>query len=119
MLLHARNSAEGYHREVLESTEGICFMGTPHCGSQLANWAKAFTSVAKLVKGTNNALVNVLRPQSEVLARIQQEFHTMMRARSLAGKHEMRIVCFYEDLDSPMVGPVSDEAFGIKHSRSH
>ncbi len=107
MLLSAKNSAEDHYRQVLESTKGISFMGTPHCGSQLADWARVFTSVAKLVKRLNEPLITVLQPESEVLARIQQEFHTMIRARNEAGRPKMRMVCFFEDLDTPGVGAVS------------
>jgi hypothetical protein len=106
MLLSSKNSAEAHHRQILESTEGIVFMGTPHCGSQLADWAKIGTSMAKLVKRLNESIISVLQPDSEVLARVQQEFHTMMRARSGAGKHQIRIVCFYEDLPTPGIGEV-------------
>ena len=107
MLLSAKNSAEEPSRQVLESTEGVIFMGTPHCGSRLADWAKVFTSVAKLVRSVNKSIIAVLRPESEVLARIQQEFHTMIRARNEAGKQRLRITCFFEDLDTPGIGPVS------------
>ncbi|KAK5162808.1 uncharacterized protein LTR77_011180 [Saxophila tyrrhenica] len=106
MLLGAKNSAEEHHRLVLESTRGICFMGTPHCGSQIADWAKVCTSVVKLVKRLNESLITVLQPESEVLARVQQDFHTMLRARNDAGKHKIRITCFFEDLDTPGVGAV-------------
>ena len=107
MLLSAKNSAEDHYRQVLESTEGITFIGTPHCGSQLADWARVFTSVAKLVKRLNDSIITVLQPESEVLARIQQEFHTMIRARNDAGKHKLRMTCFFEDLDTSGIGPVS------------
>ena len=107
MLLTAKNSAEEHYRRILESTRGLVFMGTPHCGSHLADWAKVFTSVAKLVKRLNESIVNVLQPESEVLARIQQDFHTMIRARNDAGKPRLRITCFYEDIATPGVGTVS------------
>ena len=113
MLLSSKNSAEDYLRQVLESVEGIIFMGTPHCGSQLADWAKMFSSVAKLVKRLNQSIITVLQPESETLARIQQEFHTMLRARSDAGKHKLRITCFYEDLDTPGIGAVSSISWHI------
>ena len=106
-LLYSKNSAEIHLQQVLESTEGICFMGTPHCGSQLADWAKVFTSVAKLVKRLNESIITILKPESEVLARIQQEFQTMIRARNDAGKPRLRITCFFEDLDTPGIGAVS------------
>ncbi|PSK36144.1 hypothetical protein B9Z65_5959 [Elsinoe australis] len=105
MLLHAKNSAEDHMKSVLSATAGICFMGTPHCGSHLADWAKVCRSVASMA-GANTDIVGVLQPQSEVLARIQQEFHTMIRARGDAGQPQLRITCFYEDLDTRGVGAV-------------
>jgi len=78
MLLASKNSAEAHLNRVLEATEGVVFMGTPHCGSKWAEWGMVFTSVTKVVKNTNSAIVDVLRPESEVLARIQNEFQTMV-----------------------------------------
>lgn len=109
MLLSSKNSADKHHRQVLDSTEGVVFLGTPHCGSTLADWASVCASLSRLAVSPNNSLVTVLQPESEVLARIQQEFHSMLRARSDAGKKQMRIVCFYEDLSTPGIGSVSDE----------
>ena len=106
MLLSSKNSAELHHQQILEATEGIVFMGTPHCGSKLADWAKVFTSMAKLVKGLNESIISVLQPDSEVLARIQQEFHTMIRARCNVGKRQIRMLCFFEDHDTPGIGAV-------------
>ena len=107
MLLTSKNSAERHLTQVLESTDGICFLGTPHCGSDLAQWGKVVTSVTKMVKRLDESVINVLQPGSEVLARIQQDFHTMLRAREGAGKHGIRMTCFYEDHNTPGMGLVS------------
>jgi hypothetical protein len=109
MLLTSKNSADEHHRRVLDSAEGVVFMGTPHCGSALADWANVCLSVTHLVNSPNRSLVTVLHPESEVLARVQQEFHNMLRMRSSSGKQQMRIICFYEDLVTPGLGLVSDE----------
>jgi hypothetical protein len=109
MLLASKNSADEHHRRVLDSTEGIVFMGTPHCGSRLADWASVCLSVTNLVNSPSRRLVTVLQPESEVLARIQQEFHNMLRARNNSGKQQIRITCFYEDLVTPGLGLVSGE----------
>lgn len=113
MLRISRGSAEEHHRRVLEQTEGIAFMGTPHCGSHAADWAKVVTSVAKLVKGVNDSIIKALQPDSEVLERIQQDFHTMIRSRNEAGKYKIQITCFYEDLSIPGIGLVS----GVDYQR--
>lgn len=55
-----------------------------------------------LVKQTNSNIVEVLRRDSEVLARIQDNFHTMVMARSKEGLPSIKISCFYEEL--PLLG---------------
>ena len=78
-------------------------MGTPHAGADLANWAALFTKFTNLLRPTNHRIVEVLTPDSEVLAGIQKDFHTMLRAR----KPEINIMCFYEELPVAGVGLVS------------
>lgn len=107
MLFKAKNSFDSHHQKLSEATAGIIFMGTPHCGSKLADWAKICTSVAKVVRGANKSIVSVLEPESEVLASIQRSFHTMIRCRGVAGEQQIRITCFYEDHDIAGVGAVS------------
>lgn len=46
--------------------------------------------------------MDVLRRDSEVLARIQDGFHTMVKARSVAEPPPIEVTCFYEEL--PVVG---------------
>ena len=107
VLLASKNSAEPHLQRVLECTRGIVFMGTPQCGSDLANWGSICGNMTNMLKKTNLSLVDVLKPDSEVLARIQQEFHTMIRARLDAGRPQIKITCFYEDLPVRGVGEVS------------
>jgi hypothetical protein len=40
----------------------------------------------------------VLKRDSEVLARIQDGFHTMVKARSLVEPPPIEVTCFYEEL---------------------
>jgi len=58
------------------------------------------------VKQTNPEIVEVLRHDSEVLARIQDGFHTMVMARNKEGQQPIHISCFYEELPLPAVGLV-------------
>ncbi|KAI9710416.1 MAG: hypothetical protein M1812_007452 [Candelaria pacifica] len=105
-LLSSKNSAEPHIQSLLDHTVGVCFLGTPHCGSEIANWASVFGNIASVVRTTNMSLLNVLKPESEVLARIQQEFHTMLRARRNQGLEPLKITCFYEELAVRGIGEI-------------
>lgn len=73
-------------RNILRSTRGIVFLGTPHHGAGLARWAELLARHLGIVKQTNHNIVDVLRRDSEVLARIQDSFHTMVRAHIEEGR---------------------------------
>lgn len=60
-----------------------------------------------LIKQTNSQILEVLKSNSEVLARIKEDFHTMLRARGLKGERPTEITCCYEELPLPGVGEVS------------
>ena len=60
-----------------------------------------------VIKQTNSQILQVLKDDSEVLARIQDSFHTMIRARNKNGLQPIEITCFYEELPLLGVGLVS------------
>lgn len=62
-----------------------------------------------VLKQTNTDILRVLRSDSEVLARIQDSFHTMIQSRIRENQQAMEITCFYEELALPGVGLVSPE----------
>ncbi len=72
----------------------------------MASWASVFSGLANVLKKSNTDLLGVLRPESEVLARLQQDFHTMLRDRADSGKPALKITCFFEDLPVRGVGEV-------------
>ncbi|KAK3897175.1 sesB-related regulatory [Staphylotrichum tortipilum] len=101
-LVTSRQRSERHLQSILHSTRGIIFLGTPHHGAGLAKWAELISRSIGLVKQTNSNIIKVLRRDSEVLARIQQSFHTMVMARSREGLPRIEISCFYEEL--PLLG---------------
>lgn len=104
-ILASRNSAEPHHRKILDSTTAILFLGTPHSGSpSLAAWAEGLARAIGMFKQTNPQILRVLKQDSEVLERIQTEFHAMIRIRA---DHPIHITCCYEELPLPGVGEVS------------
>lgn len=80
-MLLSQGAAENYLKDLLEYTSAIAFMGTPHAGSDLAQWAGILTRLSNILRKTAVEIVDVLRPGSEMLANLQQEFHTMLNAR--------------------------------------
>lgn len=106
-LLASQNSVESHLRNILECTRGIAFLGTPHSGSGFAPWAKLLAQLICLVKQTSPVILGVLRSDSEVLARIQKEFHSMIRARASKKLPDIAITCFYEELPLRVFGKVS------------
>jgi hypothetical protein len=77
-LLVSRGSAQQHIKDLLESTVAIEFLGTPHLGSNLASWGSSISKLSNLLRKTNSEIVGVLKPGSEMLAAVQQEFHTML-----------------------------------------
>lgn len=111
----AQQRPERHLKQVLHCTRGIVFLGTPHHGSGLAHWAESLAKVIGVVKEANPRILAVLRSDSEVLERVQNEFHTMIRSRAQYGLRPIEITCFYEELPLPGVGIVSLELF--RHCR--
>ncbi|KAI9766019.1 MAG: hypothetical protein M1840_007026, partial [Geoglossum simile] len=93
-------------RKILESTRGIMFLGTPHRGSGLARWAEMLAKSIGLIKQTNPQILQVLQQDSEVLARIQESFRIMVRARNQQGFRPIEITCFFEELPLTGIGSV-------------
>ena len=84
--MSARQRPEPHLQNILRATRGIVFLGTPHHGAGLAKWAEMLAMSVGLVKQTNPDILTVLKRDSEVLARIQDSFHTMIRARNQGGQ---------------------------------
>ncbi len=105
-LLKSGGSADGYTQRILEHTRGILFMGTPHCGSGLAEWAVIGSRFFQYFRRINQPTLKVLQQKSEVMARIRQDFHTMLRKWDQNKEREIAIVCFHEELPVRAVGEV-------------
>ncbi|KAJ4263536.1 hypothetical protein NW762_006355 [Fusarium torreyae] len=102
----SKQRPERHLKNIVLSTRGILFLGTPHHGSGLARWAERLSRHIGLIKHTNPNILEVLRRESEVLARIQDSFHTMIKARATKDLSPIDITCFYEELPLPGIGLV-------------
>lgn len=105
-LLHSQNSVDPHLQDIINSVAGICFLGTPHCGSNIAQWANIASSLIKAVKTTNVSVVKTLTINSEVLARVQRDFQSMHRR--LPQNTAFGITCFYEEIPVRGIGEVRD-----------
>lgn len=82
-LLVCMNPSEEYQRDILSSTRGVAFLGTPHAGSDFQKFASAVADIISLcqVKEPNKNILKVLNSHSEVLANVKDGFLTMVRTR--------------------------------------
>ncbi|KAA6412091.1 MAG: hypothetical protein FRX48_04241 [Lasallia pustulata] len=104
-LCSSRSHPEKHLQQISSCTIGIVFLGTPHHGADLAAWAKFVSTIAKTIKHVNSDIVSVLKPGSEMLARVQDGFHGLLRLRTNEGS-EIAVTCFFEELSLPLVGKV-------------
>lgn len=101
-MFKSKQRSERHLRNILHSTRGIIFLGTPHHGAGLARWAEFVSRSIGLLQNINPKIVHALKRDSEVLARIQDSFHTMVKAHSTAETPPLEVTCFYEEL--PVLG---------------
>jgi len=92
-------SPDSHIQQILHSTKGIVFLGTPHSGTEaLATCAHGVARMLGLIKQTNSEILSALRADSEILYRIQTAFHTLIRDRKSKHEDDINITCFYEEL---------------------
>ncbi|KAA6412660.1 MAG: hypothetical protein FRX48_03652 [Lasallia pustulata] len=101
----SRSHPEKHLQQISSCTIGIAFLGTPHHGADLAAWAKFGSTIAKTIKHVNSDIVSVLKPGSEMLARVQDGFHGLLRLRRNE-ESEIAVTCFFEELPLPLIGKV-------------
>jgi hypothetical protein len=106
----SKSSPESHITRIGDCTIGIVFLGTPHFGADLANWASLGTKVTRILAHQNQNIVSVLAPHSEVLSNIQKGFHGLLRRRRDEGA-EISITCFFEELPLPIIGEVHPRLF--------
>ncbi|KAI0553102.1 hypothetical protein F4679DRAFT_495170 [Xylaria curta] len=102
-LIVSAESAYDEHRALEKHIVGLLFIGTPHRGSDLAGYATSIAQVLKLTrKRVNDVIVSVLRPDSEVLADVQESFGMWV----IRNQSRCSLACFYEEHELPGVGMV-------------
>lgn len=104
-ILLSRNHPEDHLRSIFNFCKGIIFIGTPHKGSWMANWAKLPASALGLIKSTNASLLKVLQTDDQLLESIQNRFLEIVRVLESTNR-PLRVTCFVEELPLPGIGRV-------------
>ncbi|KAL9002858.1 MAG: hypothetical protein Q9188_004242 [Gyalolechia gomerana] len=85
-------------RHLASCIRRIAFLGTPHQGSDKAQWAETGRRFIKLFKTTNAELSKDLDEKSEKLAKLGKQFPALLNSRAQTPETRIDIVCFYEGL---------------------
>lgn len=102
-MLQSKDSPEAHRRQIFKHLRAIAFMGTPHKGSEIADWTKNLASAVGLVKSTNTSLLKLLSITNEHLESVHSRFTDMVREQQKAGR-PLDLACFFEELPLPVVG---------------
>ncbi|KAI1325369.1 Alpha/Beta hydrolase protein [Xylariaceae sp. FL0255] len=105
-LLTSRTSPEIHLRRILDSVRAVMFLGTPHMGASLALVAEKLAKTVGITAKSNLKVLKMLRKDSEVLARIQTDFCSLLRSQYGAGRLQWDITCCYEELPVAGVGVI-------------
>ena len=104
-ILLSRNNPEAHLQGMFNCTKGVVFMGTPHKGSWMADWAKIPAGALGLVKSANRSLLKVLETDDQLLEAIQVDFQSMVRELRENGRR-VEVTCFFEELPLPVAGKI-------------
>jgi hypothetical protein len=97
-LLLADEANDYLYRDIVDSTVGIIFLGTPIRGSTLANWGSLGTDVANFLKSSNKAIVKLLKPDSDILFQLRDSFLKLVRKREDLPETKIILHCYFEEL---------------------
>ncbi|KAL6890894.1 hypothetical protein GGI43DRAFT_209640 [Trichoderma evansii] len=67
--------------DLLSSTRGVAFLGTPHAGSDLEKFATVVANIVRIAKKPNKKLLGVLKNNCQVLANVTNDFRTIVVGR--------------------------------------
>jgi hypothetical protein len=109
-ILLSRNNPEVHLKNVFTNTKAIIFMGTPHTGSWIAEWADILASALEIIKSTNKSLLKILATDDQFLESLQIRFLSMLRDLG-QGNRRLEVTCFFEALPLPVLGTVVPKEF--------
>jgi protein SERAC1 len=107
-ILLSRDDPEGLLQNIFNSVHGVAFMGTPHRGRWMSDWARIPPAALGLATPEYTSLFSVLETDEEQLNAIQSRFSAMIEEPACVGR--IVVACFYEELPVPGVGFIVPEA---------
>lgn len=113
-LLYAHEDTDGYG-QVLQSTLGIVFLATPHRGSDTANLANIFVTIAKTCQTTTTVGLRPMAARTDILEYLSRD-STALQSLITSDRHRLKllsIVTFYESVNTP---PLSSIVRQIKYN---
>ncbi|KAI4714817.1 hypothetical protein J4E89_000498 [Alternaria sp. Ai002NY15] len=111
-LLNSQDSNIDSIAPLVDDTRGIVFMGTPHCGSKLADIASLLAKIvhACIFQQANTSMINELQSQNPQLNELQNHFHRLLVKR-MKEDSAIEVRCFYETLPLARLGDVVVPAY--------
>ncbi|KAH6974942.1 hypothetical protein BKA56DRAFT_589804 [Ilyonectria sp. MPI-CAGE-AT-0026] len=103
------HEAQDFYRDILHSTKGIVFMGTPHRGSDVVPWTLLLTNLinaASLGQAFRKSLLKTLDRDSAVLSEISRQFvhrSSLLKIRS----------CIEQKVERPLTTLVVPECSAV------
>ncbi|KAJ6784477.1 hypothetical protein PWT90_05597 [Aphanocladium album] len=104
-VLLSQADTRSHLHDMFASLRGIIFMGTPHRGSWMANWASIPALALGVFRPVNKSLLGLLETDNEQLEALQEQFLTMLRHQLERGRC-IEIMCFFEELPTKRLGVI-------------
>lgn len=84
-------------QEVISSTCGTIFLGTPFKGSDKAAWAGLAEKIFGMLSDSNDQIIKDLDTKSTKLQQISSDFHLLLQQRYESKElNPIQVACFFE-----------------------
>ena len=105
-ILASKDNPEPHLKELFQYTKAVAFLGTPHTGSWMADWARIPAKILGVLKSSNAPLLSILQTNDQLLESIQIDFLSLIC--DLRDNHirRLEVTCFFEELGMATVGKV-------------
>lgn len=112
-LLRSDECPDVLYNDIVNSTAGVIFLGTPHRGSNIANWGGLGADFAHIAKDVNQAIVKLLKPESEILFELRNSFLKLVIRRAQGKRQALKVKCYFEELGMTLIGKVQRDTVGL------